>query len=97
MATVLPGKVLLMKREHTTIPVADPDRDPTLRKLHDVERTVSSADEDILGRMVKDRDGHNVGTIDGLLVDAGARKVRFMEVASGGFLGLGNTKSLIPV
>lgn len=86
-----------MNREHTTIPGADPKRDPTLRKLRDVERTVSSADEDIRGRMVKDRDGHNVGTIEGLLVDPGARKVRFMEVASGGFLGLGKTKSLIPV
>ena len=86
-----------MKREDTTIPGADPERDPTLRKLHDVERTVSSADEDIRGRMVKDKDGDNVGTIDGLLVDAAARKVRFMEVASGGFLGLGETKSLIPV
>ncbi|MGC8635030.1 MAG: PRC-barrel domain-containing protein [Candidatus Limnocylindrales bacterium] len=86
-----------MPVEKTTVPGDDAESDPTLRKLHDLGRTVSSADEDIRGRMVKDKDGQNVGTIDGLLVDAAARKVRFMEVASGGFLGLGETKSLIPV
>ncbi len=88
---------MLMKRDHTTIPGADPEREPTLEKLRDVGRTVASSEEDIRGRMVKDKDGHNIGTIDGLLVDAEAGKVRLMEVASGGFLGLGATKSLIPV
>ena len=86
-----------MPVEHTTVPGNDADGEPTLEKLHDIGRTVSSSEEDIRGRMVKDKDGHDVGTIDGLLVDAAAGKVRFMEVASGGFLGLGETKSLIPV
>jgi hypothetical protein len=90
-------EVAQMDVENTTVPGDDGERDPTLRKLHDLDRTVSSGDEDIRGRMVKDKDGQNVGTIDDLLVDAGARRVRFMEVASGGFLGLGETKSLIPV
>ncbi len=71
--------------------------EPTLKKLRDMGETVSSPDEDIRGRMVKDKDGRDLGTIDGLLVDAAANKVRFMEVASGGFLGLGETKSLIPI
>ncbi len=70
---------------------------PTLHELQDLDRTVAIPDEDIRGRMVKDRDGHDLGTIDGLLVDAVGQKVRFMEVASGGILGLGETKSLIPV
>ena len=94
---IVPRKVLLMSVENTTVPGDDPERDPTLRKLQNLGRTVSSADEDIRGRMVKDKDGQDVGTIDDLLVDAAAQKVRFMEVASGGFLGLGETKSLIPV
>jgi hypothetical protein len=47
--------------------------------------------------MAKDKDGHDLGTIEGLLIDEAERKVRFMEVASGGFLGLGESKSLIPV
>jgi len=38
--------------------------------------------------MAKDKDGRDLGTIEGLLIDEAERKVRFMEVASGGFLGL---------
>ncbi len=75
----------------------DAAKEPTLKKLRDLGKTVSHVDEDIRGRMVKDKDGQDLGTIDGLLVDAAAEKVRFMEVASGGFLGLGATKSLIPI
>jgi PRC-barrel domain len=70
---------------------------PQLVRLRDTDQTVSSSDEDIRGRMAKDRDGRDLGTIEGLLVDEAERKVRFMEVGSGGFLGLGESKSLIPV
>ncbi len=73
------------------------EREPTLRDLRDIGKTVSIDDQDIRGRMVKDVDGRDLGTIEGLLVDAEAGRVHFMEVASGGFLGLGETKSLIPV
>lgn len=47
--------------------------------------------------MVKDKDGRDIGKIEHLLIDEGEQKVRFMEVGSGGFLGLGETKSFIPV
>jgi hypothetical protein len=70
---------------------------PQLVRLRDTDRTVSSSDEDIRGRMARDKAGHDLGTIEGLLIDEAERKVRFMEVASGGFLGLGESKSLIPV
>jgi len=70
---------------------------PTLSRLRDNDKTVSSSDEDIRGRMVKDKDGQDLGKIDGLLIDDVEQKVRFMEVASGGFLGFGETKSLIPI
>jgi len=70
---------------------------PQLVRLRDTDQTVSSSDEDIRGRMAKDKDGRDLGTIEGLLIDEAERKVRFMEVASGGFLGLGESKSLIPV
>ncbi len=49
------------------------------------------------GRMVKDKNGEDVGKIEHLLIDDAEQKVRFMEVASGGFLHLGETKSFIPV
>jgi hypothetical protein len=75
----------------------DAETVPQLVRLRDTDQTVSSSDEDIRGRMAKDKDGNDLGTIEGLLIDEAERKVRFMEVASGGFLGLGESKSLIPV
>ncbi len=86
-----------MTDKDTAVQSEDAANEPTLRKLRDMGETVSSSDEDIRGRMVKDKDGRDLGTIDGLLAEADAGKVRFMEVASGGFLGLGKTKSLIPI
>lgn len=70
---------------------------PTLSRLGDHDKTVSSSDEDIRGRTVKDKDGQDIGKIDGLLIDDVEQKVRFMEVATGGFLGFGESKSLVPI
>lgn len=53
--------------------------------------------EDIRGRKVLDANGKEIGTIDDLLVDERNRKVRFVQISSGGFLGLGATKFMIPV
>jgi hypothetical protein len=75
----------------------DAEKVPQLVRLRDTDQTVSSSAEDIRGRMARDKDGHDLGTIEGLLIDEADRKVRFMEVGSGGFLGLGESKSLIPV
>ena len=86
-----------MTAKNIDVPAEDAAPEPTLKTLRDLGETVSSDDEDIRGRMVKDIDGRDLGKIESLLVDADAAKVRFMEVASGGFLGLGETKSLIPV
>ena len=69
----------------------------TLSRLRDAGRTVSSPNEDIRGRLVRDEDGRNLGRINCLLIDVVAREIRFMEVASGGFLGLGERTSFIPV
>jgi sporulation protein YlmC with PRC-barrel domain len=70
---------------------------PTLSRLRDLDMTVSSPDEDIRGRTVKDKDGQDVGKINGLLIDDVEQKVRFMDVATGGFLGFGASRTLIPV
>jgi hypothetical protein len=86
-----------MTAKKPTLHRDDAEKVPTLTRLRDTDRTVSNSNEDIRGRMAKDKDGHDLGTIEGLLVDDAERKVRFMEVASGGFLGLGQTKSLIPI
>ncbi|EMY34934.1 PRC-barrel domain-containing protein [Arthrobacter crystallopoietes BAB-32] len=73
------------------------DKMAELRKLSDTAQTVSGDDEDIRGRDVKARDGEDLGKIDDLLIDPEENKVRFLVVASGGFLGIGQTKSFIPV
>jgi hypothetical protein len=86
-----------MTTEKTAADQQGPEKFPQLVRLRDTDQTVSSSDEDIRGRMAKDKDGQDLGTIEGLLIDEAERKVRFMEVGSGGFLGLGESKSLIPV
>ena len=69
----------------------------TLRRLRDIGETVAGADEDIRGRKVLDNAGTHVGTVDGLMIDDAQKKVRFLRVECGGFLGLGATHVMIPV
>jgi sporulation protein YlmC with PRC-barrel domain len=53
--------------------------------------------KDILGCTVFDRSGVDIGEVDDLLIDEQEHKVRFIQVASGGFLGLGAKHFLVPV
>lgn len=69
----------------------------TLVKLSEIDETVADRDDDIRGRDVRDRDRADLGKVKDLLVDERENKVRFIEVASGGFLGIGQDTSLIPV
>lgn len=69
----------------------------TLTRLSNTHLVVGSEDDDIRGRAVKDRDGKELGHVEDLLIDQPLRKVRFMLVESGGFVGLGTTKALIPI
>ncbi len=73
------------------------DATTTLYRLGDSNLTVAFPDEDVRGRKVFDRDGEEIGTVSDLLVDGHESKVRFLEVASGGILGIGESKVLIPV
>jgi sporulation protein YlmC with PRC-barrel domain len=68
-----------------------------LVKLSDTNLTLASRAEDIRGRDVLDTAGEEIGKVDDLLIDEQEQKVRFLQVSSGGFLGLGATKFLIPV
>jgi len=68
-----------------------------LRRLSDTELKIADPAEDIRDREVVDRDGEELGEVNDLLIDEQERRVRFLEVASGGFLGLGQTKFLLPV
>src|SRR4051794_2821773 len=69
----------------------------TIHKLSDTGNTISPATDDIRGRTVKDEDGEAIGTVHDLLIDDEERKVRFLLVEHGGFLGFGHTKSFIPI
>jgi len=69
----------------------------TLYVLGDHGHTVDGSANDVRGREVKDKDGHGIGKVADLLVDDREKKVRFLLVEHGGFLGFGETKTLIPV
>lgn len=69
----------------------------TLVRLGDTDQTVADRESDIRGRQVVDQNNKPLGKIDALLIDEKEQKIRFLEVASGGFLGLGQAKSFIPV
>ena len=69
----------------------------TLLDLDDTDLTVADPKDDVRGAKVVDRDGEEVGDVDGLLIDDQEKRVRFLQVGSGGFLGLGKKERLIPV
>lgn len=68
-----------------------------LIRLGDSDETVANAADDIRDRHVKDKDGEDLGKVSDLLVDTTEHKVRLIEVASGGFLGIGREKTYLPV
>jgi CBS domain-containing protein/sporulation protein YlmC with PRC-barrel domain len=77
--------------------MATNDARATLVRLSDTNLTLGDWAEDIRGRKILDMAGEDLGKVDDLFIDEREQKVRFLEVASGGFLGLGATKFLLPV
>ncbi|HET8678859.1 MAG TPA: PRC-barrel domain-containing protein [bacterium] len=75
----------------------EPTTKKALYRLGDMNLVVADRSQDIRGRKVVDRAGEEMGTVEDLLVDDREQKVRFMEVGTGGFLGLGETKFLMPI
>lgn len=73
--------------------------DPGVALVHLSDTDLMLADEadDVRGRAVVDRHGEEIGDIDDLIVDPQERRVRFLQVGGGGFLGIGEKKQLIPV
>jgi sporulation protein YlmC with PRC-barrel domain len=67
-----------------------------LVKMSDEHFETRTAAEDIRGRRVLDRDGHEIGKVQDLFVDDAERHVRFLQIRSGGFLGIGAKELLIP-
>lgn len=68
-----------------------------LAKISDEGQTLANPAEDIRGRRVIDRQDEDLGRIDELLIDTHEHKVRMLRVEHGGILGIGATKSFVPV
>lgn len=68
-----------------------------LIRLSDTNLTVADPAADVRGRQALDSDGHEIGKVDDLLIDEEEKKVRFLRIGSGGFLGIGKEHFLVPV
>jgi sporulation protein YlmC with PRC-barrel domain len=53
--------------------------------------------DDIRGRTVIDRNGEKMGFVDDLLLDDQDTRIRFVQIAHGGILGISRTHFLTPV
>ena len=76
---------------------AHPAGQSKLVKLSDSEFHFEDPALDIRGLGVFNRNGEQMGSVEDLYIDPERRKVRFLDVAAGGFLGLGEKRFLIPV
>jgi sporulation protein YlmC with PRC-barrel domain len=66
-------------------------------KLSDSDFVFENPEQDIRGKDVYDVHGEQIGSVDDLYIDGQERKVRFLEVGAGGFLGVGEKHLLVPV
>ncbi|MBD0841431.1 MULTISPECIES: PRC-barrel domain-containing protein [unclassified Streptomyces] len=70
---------------------------PVLTRLSDSRQAITAPEDDVRGRTVTDRSGNELGKVGDLLVDEAEHKVRFLLLEHGGFLGIGEKKSYVPV
>lgn len=68
-----------------------------LVRLSDSEFILEDRRQDVRGSSVYDKGGGEIGTVEDLYADEEERKVRFLDVSGGGFLGVGKKRFLIPV
>ena len=68
-----------------------------LHQLRESAVRLADPQADIRGKKVVDREGAQLGKVEDLLVDDQEQRVRFVQVASGGILGLGKERFLLPV
>jgi sporulation protein YlmC with PRC-barrel domain len=68
-----------------------------LQRLSDTDLMLGDTEQDVRGRKVIDRFGHEIGTVSALFIDRPEQKLRMLEVSAGGFLGVGARHVLLPV
>jgi sporulation protein YlmC with PRC-barrel domain len=66
-------------------------------KLSDSDYVLAHPEQDIRRKDAYDADGRRMGSVDDLYIDRQERRVRFLEVGAGGFLGMGQKHLLVPV
>lgn len=68
-----------------------------LIRLSESELILKDHTHDVYGYDVFDEEGEQIGSVEDLYVDEDEREVCFLDVAAGGFLGIGEKHFLIPV
>lgn len=68
-----------------------------LLRISDTDLTLDNAAEDVRSYKVLDSTGESLGHVDDLMIDDRQKKVRFLVIAAGGFLGIGEKKFWVPV
>ncbi len=68
-----------------------------LAKLSASDVSLEPPEEDLRKRMLLDSNAKQLGDIEEVYVDTNENKTRFVEVRTGGILGLGTTPRLIPI
>jgi sporulation protein YlmC with PRC-barrel domain len=70
---------------------------PVLVRLSESGLALEDLAQDVRGLDVYDKSGDRIGKVEDLYADTEERKVRFLDVSGGGFMGLGEKRFLIPV
>jgi sporulation protein YlmC with PRC-barrel domain len=65
--------------------------------LGDSDLVLANEGDDVRGMSVLDPNGHRIGEVAEIVIDEEERRARLLVVTSGGILGLGQDKRLVPV
>jgi sporulation protein YlmC with PRC-barrel domain len=76
---------------------AHPAGQSKLVRLSDSKFRLADRAADVRGLGVFNQNGEQMGSIEDLYIDPEGRRVRFLDVAAGGIMGLGEKRFLIPV
>ena len=79
------------------VPMSRPTQNDLLLKLGDEGLNHRFSGDDLRNRKVLGPDGKDIGHVSALFLDRAECRVRFLQVGTGGFLGLGEREFLIPI
>jgi sporulation protein YlmC with PRC-barrel domain len=68
-----------------------------LVRLGDSDFVIANPEDYLRGKDVYDPHGQRMGSVEDLYIDRQECEVRYLEVGTGGFLGIGEKRFLVPV